>query len=71
MTSDAASNLTGDGPSEATLRDEARSWYEANWDPDLTVGEWFRRMMEDRWAYPSWPEAWCPGRPSPLMPPPR
>jgi alkylation response protein AidB-like acyl-CoA dehydrogenase len=67
VTSDAARDLTGDGTSEETLRDEARRWYEANWDPDLAVGEWFRRMMEHRWAYPSWPEAWWGrGLPTPL-----
>ena len=32
--------------SEDELRRQARSWYEANWDPDLTVREWFRRMMD-------------------------
>src|SRR5215212_12133241 len=52
---------------EDTLREEARSWYEANWDPNMTVGEWFRRMMEDRWAYPGWPEQWWGrGLPTPL-----
>ena len=52
---------------EDELRQLARSWYEANWDPDITVGEWFHRMMADRWGYPSWPEQWW-GRalPTPL-----
>ncbi len=40
------------------LRAEARAWYEANWDPEMPTGVWFRAMMEDRWAYPSWPEAY-------------
>ena len=43
---------------DATLRQEARRWYEANWDPALTTGEWFRLMAEQRWGYPTWPEQW-------------
>lgn len=43
---------------EDELRAEARAWYEANWDPDLSVGAWFHRMMVDRWAYPTWPQRW-------------
>jgi alkylation response protein AidB-like acyl-CoA dehydrogenase len=57
----------GDVPTEATLRAEARSWYEANWDPEISTGEWFARMMTDRWAYPTWPERWWGrGLPTPL-----
>ena len=53
--------------SEDALRQEARRWYEANWDPDLTVRAWFERMMVDRWGYPSWPERWWGrGLPTPL-----
>jgi alkylation response protein AidB-like acyl-CoA dehydrogenase len=37
---------------------EAKSWYQENWDPDLTVGVWFRRMYESGWGYPTWPERW-------------
>ena len=44
--------------SEDELRRQARRWYEANWDPAVTVREWFRRMLTDRWGYPSWPERW-------------
>lgn len=36
----------------------ARDWYRSNWDPGLTVGEWFRRMFDGRWGYPTWPEEW-------------
>lgn len=52
---------------EDDLRRQARDWYESNWDPGLPTGEWFRRMMEDRWGYPSWPEQWWGrGLPTPL-----
>ena len=34
------------------------TWYRDSWDPDLTVGEWFRLMYESGWGYPTWPEQW-------------
>ncbi len=37
---------------------DARAWYQESWDPDLTVGEWFRLMYESGWGYPTWPEQW-------------
>ncbi|MFO1186181.1 MAG: acyl-CoA dehydrogenase family protein [Alphaproteobacteria bacterium] len=37
---------------------DAREWYRDSWDPDLTVGEWFRLMYESGWGYPTWPEQW-------------
>jgi alkylation response protein AidB-like acyl-CoA dehydrogenase len=40
------------------LRDESRTWYRANWDPDRPTGEWFELMHAQRWAYPTWPEQW-------------
>ncbi len=43
---------------EREIVDESRSWYRASWDPTLSVGEWFRRMYESGWGYPTWPERW-------------
>ena len=40
------------------LRAEVRTWVEANWDPDLPLVEWRRRLTSARWAAPSWPEQW-------------
>lgn len=37
------------------LIDELRSWLEENWDPDLTVGEWWERLGLAGWAAPSLP----------------
>jgi alkylation response protein AidB-like acyl-CoA dehydrogenase len=37
------------------VRNEARAWFEANWDPDLTLDEWWTRLGLSGWAYPSWP----------------
>lgn len=37
---------------------DAKWWYEENWDPDLSVGEWFRLMYDSGWGYPTWPVQW-------------
>ena len=34
---------------------EARAWFEANWSPGLTLGEWWDRYGRSGWAFPSWP----------------
>jgi alkylation response protein AidB-like acyl-CoA dehydrogenase len=36
--------------------DELTAWLEANWDPDLTVAEWWARLGLAGWAAPSLPE---------------
>jgi alkylation response protein AidB-like acyl-CoA dehydrogenase len=43
---------------EQQIISEARTWYRDSWDPNLTVGEWFRLMYESGWGYPTWPERW-------------
>ncbi len=35
--------------------DELRSWLELNWDPDLTVGEWWERLGSAGWSAPTLP----------------
>jgi alkylation response protein AidB-like acyl-CoA dehydrogenase len=39
-----------------TVRDEVRAWIAESWDPDLTVGEWWERLMRSGYAAPTWPE---------------
>ena len=41
-----------------TVVDEVTAWLEANWDPDLTVREWWERLGESGWAAPTWPADW-------------
>lgn len=36
---------------------EAAAWLADNWDPDLTVGEWWRRVHEARYSLPTLPES--------------
>lgn len=40
------------------LRREVREWADANWDPDLTVGQWWQRFADSGWAFPTWPREW-------------
>jgi alkylation response protein AidB-like acyl-CoA dehydrogenase len=43
---------------EDLVRDEVRSWLADNWDPDITVAEWWDRLCDSGWAMPTWPEEW-------------
>jgi alkylation response protein AidB-like acyl-CoA dehydrogenase len=38
--------------------EQATAWLEENWDPDLTVGEWWERLGESGWAFPALPADW-------------
>jgi alkylation response protein AidB-like acyl-CoA dehydrogenase len=40
---------------DATLVDELRSWLEENWDPELTVAQWWERLGLSGWAAPTLP----------------
>ena len=37
---------------------ELGPWLDANWDPDLTVGEWWERLGSEGWSAPAWPAEW-------------
>ena len=37
---------------------EVTAWLEENWDPDLTVDEWWERLGRSGWAAPTWPVEW-------------
>jgi alkylation response protein AidB-like acyl-CoA dehydrogenase len=50
--------LTMSEPTEASVRAEARAWFEANWDPDLGLVEWRNRLIDSGWGVPGWPKAW-------------
>lgn len=38
-----------------SITDELRGWLEQNWDPDLTVGEWWERLGLAGWSAPALP----------------
>jgi alkylation response protein AidB-like acyl-CoA dehydrogenase len=37
---------------------EVKDWLVDNWDPDLTVADWWERLGTSGWAVPTWPSAW-------------
>ena len=39
------------------IREELSTWLDENWDPDLTVRDWWFRLAADGWAHPALPEA--------------
>jgi alkylation response protein AidB-like acyl-CoA dehydrogenase len=39
-------------------RAAATQWLTANWDPELTVRDWWARLADSGWGFPTWPEAW-------------
>ena len=34
---------------------DLKAWLDDNWDPDLTVAEWWERLGTSGWAAPTWP----------------
>jgi len=39
-----------------TIRETVRKWAEANWDPEMTVREWWQLLADERYALPTLPE---------------
>jgi alkylation response protein AidB-like acyl-CoA dehydrogenase len=37
---------------------EVTAWLRDNWDPDLTVADWWSRLGDSGWAVPTWPVEW-------------
>ncbi|MEO5840928.1 MAG: acyl-CoA dehydrogenase family protein [Acidimicrobiales bacterium] len=48
----------GEAPDEEGLRREVRSWIDGNWDPSSTVRQWWRRLADSGWGFPTWPREW-------------
>ena len=54
-------------PSPEEVRVEVKAWLEENWDPDLTVGEWWDILARSGYAAPIFPDdAWGKGWPRDL-----
>jgi alkylation response protein AidB-like acyl-CoA dehydrogenase len=51
---DTADRTTTSGDPVAEVKD----WLAENWDPDLTVAEWWERLGTSGWAVPTWPSDW-------------
>ena len=43
---------------DSAISAEISGWVRKNWDADLTLGEWWRRLAEAHLAVPHWPEEW-------------
>ncbi|MEL6982966.1 MAG: acyl-CoA dehydrogenase family protein [Actinomycetota bacterium] len=54
-------SVTGFEADADAVRVEASRWFAENWDPELALGEWWQRMADAGWSFPSWPEG-CGGR---------
>ena len=41
--------------SEGGLAEQVQAWLDANWDTSITVREWWRRLADAGYSYPTWP----------------
>ena len=46
----------GDHTAAQDVYAEARAWFDANWDPELALREWWQRLAESGWGFPAWPD---------------
>ena len=54
-------------PSVEDVRAEVKAWLEENWNPELTVGEWWDILARSGYAAPTFPEdCWGKGWPRDL-----
>ena len=57
-TTDPLERQANSGTAGDEVTAEINAWLETNWDPDLTVGEWWDRLGNAGWSAPSWPSQW-------------
>ena len=43
---------------DAGLQEEVDAWLQRNWDPDLTVREWWERVGDAGWTAPNFSLEW-------------
>ena len=48
----------GTADSVETTFAELRNWLEANWEPELTLRQWWNRLATAGWAFAHWPKEW-------------
>ncbi len=53
------------------VRQDVKQWLADNWDPDLALLDWRRKLVESGWATPTWPADWygrgLPGWADPIV----
>src|SRR5215472_3177295 len=40
------------------LREQARAWIDARFDPGMSLRSWLELLADSGWAAPTWPAAW-------------
>jgi alkylation response protein AidB-like acyl-CoA dehydrogenase len=40
------------------LREQARAWIDARFDPGMSLRSWLELLADSGWAAPAWPTAW-------------
>ena len=58
MTDTAQNNETTHDDAADELVVELKEWLGENWDPELTVAEWWDRLGTSGWGVPMWPVEW-------------
>ena len=43
---------------ENSVREEARTWLEKNWNSNLDLFEWRNKLADSGWGLPNWPSDW-------------
>lgn len=47
------------GPGDVVaVRGEARAWLNQHWDPNLSLGTWWTKLVESGWGFPQHPPEW-------------
>jgi alkylation response protein AidB-like acyl-CoA dehydrogenase len=55
---DTNTSAGGQAASEQEIRNEVRTWLEQNWDPNLSLLEWRKKLIDSGWGVPAWPKEW-------------
>jgi alkylation response protein AidB-like acyl-CoA dehydrogenase len=41
------------------VRREVTAWLEEQWDPELSVRQWWQLLADSGWGFPTWPTEYC------------
>ncbi|MEM7327054.1 MAG: acyl-CoA dehydrogenase family protein, partial [Actinomycetota bacterium] len=56
MNANSAATASRETLTEEDVVRQVSDWVDENWDPDLTLGEWWQRLADSGYAHPSLPE---------------